>query len=983
MQKDSNTEPGETQAMPTPTPLSPAAAARERAGSLGTRRGEVRESPSGSGRLEVRCPNCHAPTEVAVDTSLTDLTCSSCGSHFSLVDQSKATRMAPPLSQMGRFELIERLGIGGFGSVWKARDKELDRTVAIKIPRQALTSDDQEKFFREARAAAQLRHPSIVSVHEVGRDGDSVYIVSDFVRGVTLGDWLTGQQLTSREAAELCAKIADALHHAHEQGVVHRDLKPANIMMDYDGEPHLMDFGLARRESGEVSITVDGQVLGTPAYMSPEQAQGEAHTADRRSDIYSLGVILFQLLTGELPFRGNARMLIKQVIQDEPPSPRKLNATVRKDLETITLKCLEKEPSRRYQSALELSAEIRRFLAGEPILARPIGKVQRGWRWCRRNPIMASLATAVLALMAMAVVILGISNAQIRRELQAALESANPDAAKGADYTVRQLLDDISTDLSDKLRGHPEAEAAIRATIGNAYQRSQLRHKAEQHLRAALEIRQRILGPQHPLVAQSKSHYAWYLQLEGKYSEGEQLLRQALAVHKTRKLENGDTMELRRKLHFNLIFQRRHQDAELVFREAAVIAERQAVPDEEFAIMVSDAGAAALELGDPVKSELLCRRAIELHRQVRGENHPEYGWAMNELGNALRDQNKLVEAEASYRAALANFRKNFGDSSIRVAGALTPILDVLSKKGDREGMEVIEKELYALINEQVEGKSHVDEELGHHMIDLALSLPMTGDNIGRKEKALAAAVRIYERATVDNPGNFKAWHYLAGTHRQLGVLYAKRLDEAEKAFRLAVALFDEHAKELDARPVNNAGRAYAYLALASFLADTDESATQEVADLCEMTINNAMGGSAATKNYVAWGLVTMPAHALRNPQNVTELAQQAVDAESDNGNYWNTLGVTQYRAGDFTKSIDSLTKSGQMIDVSLRPYNWFFLAMCHWNLDHKDEARKWYDRAVKSMEKDNSKNDELNDFRTEAAALLGIAEHATSDASSD
>ena len=159
--------------------------------------------------------------------------------------------MAPSLTKMGRFELIERLGVGGFGSVWKARDKELDRTVAIKIPRQGgMTAEEQEKFFREARAAAQLRHPNIVSVHEVGRDGDSVYIVSDFVRGVTLGDWLTGQQLTSREAAELCAKIADALHHAHEQGVVHRDLKPANIMIDGDGEPHLMDFGLARREVG-------------------------------------------------------------------------------------------------------------------------------------------------------------------------------------------------------------------------------------------------------------------------------------------------------------------------------------------------------------------------------------------------------------------------------------------------------------------------------------------------------------------------------------------------------------------------------------------------------------------------------------------------------------------------------------------------------------------------------------------------------------
>ncbi|HEX2474208.1 MAG TPA: serine/threonine-protein kinase, partial [Lacipirellulaceae bacterium] len=173
------------------------------------------QPPSSSGRLEVRCPSCSVPMPVAVDTALTDLTCSACGSHFSLVDQSQATRMAPPLSKMGRFELIERLGVGGFGSVWKARDKELDRTVALKIPRHgAMTAEEQEKFFREARAAAQLQHPNIVSVHEVGRDGENVYIVSDFVRGVTLGDWLTGQQLTNREAAELCARVADALHHA-------------------------------------------------------------------------------------------------------------------------------------------------------------------------------------------------------------------------------------------------------------------------------------------------------------------------------------------------------------------------------------------------------------------------------------------------------------------------------------------------------------------------------------------------------------------------------------------------------------------------------------------------------------------------------------------------------------------------------------------------------------------------------------------------
>jgi tetratricopeptide (TPR) repeat protein len=381
-----------------------ATVAHERAATpkpVGTEKGSAPDSGRGSSRLEVRCPSCQTPMKVAADTEFTELTCSTCGSHFSLVSQSHATRIGPHLSTLGRFELVERIGVGGFGSVWKARDKELDRTVAIKLPRQGgMTAAEQEKFLREARAAAQLRHPNIVSVHEVGRDGDSVYIVSDFVRGVTLGDWLTGQQPTSREAAQLCAKIADALHHAHEQGIVHRDLKPANIMIDGAGEPHLMDFGLARREVGEVTVTLDGQVLGTPAYMSPEQAQGEAHNADRRSDVYSLGVVLYQLLTGELPFRGNARMLMHQVINEEPASPRKLKPGVPRDLETICLKCLCKEKERRYASAHELAQDLRRYLNDEPIAARPVHVAYKVWRKVKRNRA-TSFATAAAIISAL------------------------------------------------------------------------------------------------------------------------------------------------------------------------------------------------------------------------------------------------------------------------------------------------------------------------------------------------------------------------------------------------------------------------------------------------------------------------------------------------------------------------------------------------------------------------------------------------------
>jgi len=300
--------------------------------------------------------------------------------------------------RLGKFELLEELGVGSFGHVFRARDTELGRTVAIKLLRAGglASREEVDRFVREARSAAQLQHPGLVAVHETGQTEEGLfYLVEEFVQGETLAARLSAGGFDFRQAADLIAAVADALDHAHRHGVIHRDVKPSNIQLDAEGRPHLMDFGLAKRDTDESPMTLDGEMLGTPAYVSPEQARGESNRVDGRTDVYSLGVILYELLTGERPFRGNRQMLLLQVLHDEPRPPRQLNDKVPRDLETVCLKALAKAPARRYATAQELADDLRRFLRGEPIRARPVGRLERLGRWCLRNPVAAGLLLAV------------------------------------------------------------------------------------------------------------------------------------------------------------------------------------------------------------------------------------------------------------------------------------------------------------------------------------------------------------------------------------------------------------------------------------------------------------------------------------------------------------------------------------------------------------------------------------------------------------
>jgi tRNA A-37 threonylcarbamoyl transferase component Bud32 len=401
--------------------------------------------------------------------------------------------------RVGRFVIRGKLGAGAFGTVYRAYDPQLDRVVALKVPNPGVMADAKraERFLREAKAAANLRHPHIVPVFDAGQDGDTYYIASAFIKGQSLADTIPEGGTKFTRAARLVRELADALAYAHEQGIVHRDVKPQNVMVDEQDRVHLMDFGLAARHDEESRLTADGTVMGTAAYMAPEQAAGQTGEARAAFDQYAVGVVLYELLTGTVPFKGPVPVVIHNHLHTEPEPPRHLRPDVPRDLETICLKALSKRPEDRYPDCQELAADLRRWLEGEPVTARRRGVVERVARWVKKEPKLAAAATVIAVLLCAGAALSVVSAERARRDAQAqdrlrrdadaAAAQAEKDAtaARDAEKKADEALGQARTAGASAVTEAERAKEALKTAEDERKQAEAARAKTAEALKTA------------------------------------------------------------------------------------------------------------------------------------------------------------------------------------------------------------------------------------------------------------------------------------------------------------------------------------------------------------------------------------------------------------------------------------------------------------------------------------------------------------------
>jgi tetratricopeptide (TPR) repeat protein/predicted Ser/Thr protein kinase len=735
-----------------------------------------------------------------------------------------------------KHETAVPIGSGGMGEVFKAWDPDLQRHVALKY----LKHDDPvlvERLLREARAQARVDHPSVGKVYEVGEDDGRPFIAMEFVDGVPLDVAAAG--LSVEQKVLLVKQVADAVQAAHTAGLIHRDLKPANILVaDRDGRPHpfVLDFGIARLEE-VAGLTMTGQVMGTPGYLSPEQARGEVATLDRRTDVFSLGVVLYELLGGARPFSGDSNVeILMRLIEDEPEPLRKIVPRLPKDLETVVMTCLEKDPDRRYPSAKALADDLGRFLAGDPVEARPIGARERLVRRARKNPVATSaLAAALVALAALLVVSVGgwiKYTEDLRRERNAAVTAraeaernareatevtdflvsvfsiSDPEVGAGEIVTARELLDTGADRVRSRFEDQPLVQARLMRTLGSIYRKLAMHAESEQLLRDSVEVYESSEATDPGGLASSLDELGVLYAVQGRFAEAEPLFKQSLTIGEEQNgPDSGALLGNLDKLGNLYAIIGRYDEAEPLFRKALAIRERTLGPDDlSLSATLDNLGILLMREGRYDEAEKVTLRSIELKERAFGPDHPRLTQTINNLGTIFDEQGRFAEAEATFRRSLTIGEKAYGPDHPIVAMILANLAAAVMHQGRFSEAEPLI--LGAItIRKKALGPAHSD--VGISINTLGNLYRQTG-RLDEAEAALLESQEIWEKSLGPDHPNLAYGCNNLGELRLDQHRYAEASALFERALAIAEAnMVPDHPEAITARE----GLAAAYRAM--------------------------------------------------------------------------------------------------------------------------------------------------------------------------
>ncbi len=714
---------------------------------------------------------------------------------------------------IGRYRVLEVAGRGGMACVYRAEQSHpFHREVAIKLLHQR--GGDEGRFLKrfeiERQSLALMDHPNIAKVFDAGEDTEGrPYLVMELIRGTPITEYCDRHRLPLPARVRLFRDICMAVEHAHRKGLIHRDLKPSNILVgDADGIPRVIDFGIAKAYEGDAraDLTQEGLVVGTLEYMSPEQVSGNASRMDTRTDVYSLGVVLYLLATGKLPYDLADRPVweIARVIALEDPIPpikaAPAQGSIDSDLSAIVLKAIDKDPDRRYGSASALAEDLDRYLNGLPILAHPHSTAYEIKKLIYRNKLPSALAGSILLLLVLFGATMSVLFGAQRREraraeaeatkafrinafLNGMLASVDPGEGR-RDITVREVLDRAASDVDASLAGEPQVEAAVRRTIGKSYYELGLYDAAEPHLQEATQY----WAEQAPGAASAEETIGSAIDLannlmrQGRHPDAEKLLLETMARHSNESEEDDDLhASLRYALGMSQMGQGRLAEAEMSCRDGIdrLMRREGAIDSIQLAGFLGGLAAVLQQMQKYPEAETVVRETLALRRRILPADHPSLGFSLNGLGLVLKKQGKYAEADSFYAESLALRRRALGEDHPDLADCYLNIGMLRHAQGRFEEADSLVRLCYNLELRYFEAghQTHQITLLRLAEVNLSLNRPLEVERFSR------AAIETLRNAPVPRPARLaSAWEFLGQ-----GLVLQSRLSEAEVAFREGIA----------------------------------------------------------------------------------------------------------------------------------------------------------------------------------------------------